>query len=757
MTDRRPKKNPLPTKAELLDFIRESPAPVGKREIARAFQIRGDDRQALKTMLRELAEEGELGRRRGGRLARGDALPEVTVLEIVGPDSDGELRARPATRPRDIDEDAEPAPIFIHRDRRRGPAPGPGDRVLARLSRLDGGAYEARIIRHLGGAPRRLVALFSRGDAGDRLLPVDRGDRHELVVPAGSAGGAKPGELVEARLLPGRRLGLREAAVVARLGKADDPRSASLIAIHRHEIPVEFDAAALREAETAPPPTLDHREDLRALPLVTIDDADARDFDDAVFAEPDSDPENAGGWHLVVAIADVAWYVRPDGALDKAARLRGNSVYFPDRVVPMLPERLSNDLCSLRPDEERPCVAVHIWIDRDGRKRRHFFTRALMRSAARLTYLQVQNARDGRADADTAPLVEPALAALFGAYDALQAARAKRGTLELDLPERRVRFAEDGAVAAIEPRPRYDSHRLIEEFMVAANICAAETLEHRRQPCMYRVHEEPAPAKIEALREFLDGLGHRLARGQRPRPGQFTALLRKVEGTPHAPAVNQAILRAQSQAVYSPENLGHFGLALERYGHFTSPIRRYADLLVHRALIRALGAGPGGLPKTADAAFAEIAAHISDTERRAATAERETMDRYVAAFLADRVGAQFAGRISGVTRAGLFVALDETGADGLVPLSSLTDDYYLLDEKTQSLVGRHAGRRFRMGEAVRVRLMEAVPLTGGLIFALADMAPGADRRPGRNPRGPRSGKGGGKGRGKAMKGKRRRG
>ncbi|MHA1114208.1 MAG: ribonuclease R, partial [Alphaproteobacteria bacterium] len=629
----------------------------------------------------------------------------------------------------------------VMRGRRAGPAPGPGDRILARLSRIADGDYEARIIRHLGGAPRRLLAMFERGPHGARLLPVDRRDRHELAVPKGSEGGAEPGELVEARLLRGRRLGLREAEVTRRIGRADAPGSASLIAIHRHEIPVDFPAEALEETAAAVPATMDHREDIRALPLITIDDADARDFDDAVFAEADPDADNPGGWHLIVAIADVAWYVRPGSALDEAARARGNSVYFPDRVVPMLPERLSNDLCSLRPGEDRPCVFVHIWIDSEGRKRRHFFARGLMRSAARLTYLQVQNARDGRPDSDTAPLAETTLAALFGAYDSLRKARHDRGTLDLDLPERRILFADDGRVAAIEPRSRYDSHRLIEEFMVGANICAAETLEHHRHPCMYRVHEEPAPAKIEVLRDFLDSLGHRFARDQRPRPSHFTALLHKVEGTPHAPAVNQAILRAQSRAAYSPENLGHFGLALERYGHFTSPIRRYADLLVHRALIRALDAGPGGLPKDADETFAETGVHISETERRATAAERETMDRYVAAFMADRVGARFAGRVSGVTRAGLFVALDETGADGLVPLGTMRDDYYRFDEKAQALVGRHTHRRYRMGDEVRVRLKEAIPLTGGMIFTLdgAEGEPGDAPEKSSRPHPPRAG------------------
>lgn len=734
---------PLPSKQELLDFIENSPTPVGKREIARAFHIRGADRVALKALLREIDSDGKLTVHRGRRISPPGALPEVTVLEIVGPDRDGDLMARPADTP----PGAPTARIHVaERGQDRGPALGPGDRVLARLKRLADGGYEARVMKRLAAAPQRVLAVFTKTENGARLVPVDRRDRQELNVPPGLEGPARPGDLVLARALPGRRLGLRDGEVIESLGTTNDPRAATLIALHRNDIPTEFAPKALTQARAAKPAPLDKRTDLRAIPLVTIDDADARDFDDAVWAEADRDPNNPGGWHLRVAIADVAWYVRPGDALDRTAYERGNSVYFPDRVVPMLPEELSNELCSLKPGENRPCMFVEMWIDGEGRKLRHFFGRGLMKSAARLTYIQVQTAADGHPDDAATPLVETVIKPLYGAYGALQHARTRRGTLELDLPERKVVLNEDGTIAGIQQRQRHDSHRLIEEFMIAANVCAAETLEHRRQPCMYRVHDEPAPAKIEALRDFLDSLGQTLARGQRLRPGDFTSILQRVENTPHAPAVNEAILRSQSQAVYSPDNLGHFGLALERYGHFTSPIRRYADLLVHRALISGLDLGAGGLPADAEESFVAIGEHISLTERRAAIAERDAVDRYTAAFLADRVGAIFAGRISGVTRFGLFVKLSETGADGLVPISTLPDDYYNHDEKRHSLVGRRSGRVYRMGDEVEVKLAEANALTGGMILEMSGSgARGATKRASkpaaRSPRRGSAGKG----------------
>jgi len=503
---------------------------------------------------------------------------------------------------------------------------------------------------------------------------------------------------------------------------------------------MDFPAAAVEEAEAAGPAPLDRREDLRTVPLVTIDGADARDFDDAVWAAPDVDPGNPGGLRLLVAIADVAWYVRAGAALDREAEKRGNSVYFPDRVVPMLPEALSAGLCSLRPQEDRPCLAVEMIIDRQGKKLRHRFLRGLMRSVARLTYGQVQAARDGRPDDATGPLLDSVIAPLYGGFEALLAARQKRGTLDLDLSERRV-FLVDGKVARIEPRARLDSHRLVEEYMIAANVAAAEALEAKRMPCMYRVHDAPDPAKIEALREFTASLGLSLAKGQVIRPAVFARLLEQARGTPYAAMINELVLRSQAQAVYSPANIGHFGLALPRYCHFTSPIRRYADLLVHRALIAAHGFGDDGLRPEDGARFPTIAEHISATERRAAAAERDAIDRYVAAFLAERVGDIFVGSVTGVTRFGLFVTLKDSGGSGIVPIGTLPSDFYDHDERRHCLVGRRWGRVYRLGETVGVRLVEATPITGGLVLQLVEDAAAGDERIGAagrsSPRRPR--------------------
>ncbi|GIK99286.1 MAG: ribonuclease R [Alphaproteobacteria bacterium] len=716
----RDRKAPFPTKEQVAEFIRESPIPVGKREIARAFGITGAERIPLKAMLKELEREGGVDRGRGRRLSQPGALPEITVVEITGTDPDGEVLAKPA-----VWKDDAPAPvIYMAPDRRGTPALARGDRVLARLARTGDRTYEGRPIRRIAGAPRRVLGIYERTADEGRLRPTDRRVKTDLRIARDDTAGARPGELVLAEVLHTHRMGWLQARVVERLGRMGEPRSVSLISIHEHDIPTEFPPAAIALAEAATVPPLGERADLRQVPLVTIDGADARDFDDAVFAEPDSDTSNKGGWHLIVAIADVARYVRPGDALDRAAYERGNSVYFPDRVVPMLPEALSNGLCSLRPHEDRACMAAHLWIDAEGNKLRHRFERALMRSSARLTYDQVQAARDGRPDEATAPLMTRVVAPLYGAFAALLAARTRRGTLDLDLPERQVAIGEDGKVAAIRTRTRYDSHRLIEEFMIAANVAAAETLEQRRWPCMYRVHDAPDPAKLEALREFLDSLGLKLARGQVIRPAAFTRLLAAAGRTPYATMVNELVLRTQSQAVYSPENIGHFGLALRRYAHFTSPIRRYADLLVHRALIGALdlpGAAEDWLPPEAGAQFEEIGAHISATERRAATAERDAVDRYTAAFLAERIGELFRGRVTGVTRFGLFVRLDESGGDGLVPVSSLATDFYDHDEARHALVGRRWGRVFSLGDRVSVRLIEAEPVTGGLVLELIEV------------------------------------
>ncbi len=707
----------FPSRDDILEFIGRHPGSVGKREIARAFKLDAGQRVRLKHVLRELKDEGLLGPARGKRLRPAGALPEVTVLDIVGPDADGELMARPAKW--NDGEDGPPPPVYVAPDKRRGAAPGPGDRVLARLRPVDHGAYEARIVRRLAGAPDTVLGVFAAAGPQGRVRPVDRRGGKEMIVAAEHRNGAEDGELVVVQPVPGRPFGLRAAKVVECLGGRTGARSATQIALRGRGIPVEFPADALEQAERAGPVDPGARTDLRGLPLVTIDGADARDFDDAVWAEPDTSPDNPGGWHLVVAIADVAWYVRPGDALDRAARQRGNSVYFPDRAVHMLPEALSAGWCSLRPREDRPCLAAHLWIDREGGLRRHRIQRAMMRSAARLTYEQVQAARDGNPDDTTRPLLDTVIAPLYGAFAALDRDRVNRGVLDLDLPERRVVLDDSGEVARIETRRRLDSHALIEAFMICANVAAAETLESRKRPCMYRVHDQPTAEKLESLRTFLATLGLNLARGQVIQPRQFNALLSKVAGTPHVHMVNEAVLRSQAQAEYGPDNYGHFGLALRRYCHFTSPIRRYADLLVHRALIRGLKPSAGALP--ADPGdFAELGAHLSVTERRAAAAERDAVDRYLASYMADKVGGTFAGRINGVTRFGLFVTLTESGADGLVPISTLPDDYYDHLSECHALRGRASGREFRLGQPVEVRLTEADAVTGSLVMSLSE-------------------------------------
>jgi len=568
-----------------------------------------------------------------------------------------------------------------------------------------------------------VVGVFHRSRVGGTVAPADRRNRDEYRVAERDVGGAADGELVRVEQLPAGDRGSPRARVVERLGHSSDPGAVSLLAIASYDIPTEFPIAAIAEAEAAPPASLAGRSDLRDLALVTIDGADARDFDDAVWAEPDPDPENRGGWHIVVAIADVAWYVRPGTALDREARRRGNSVYFPDRVVPMLPEILSNELCSLNPGVDRLCLAAHLWIDAAGRKRRHRFERGLMRSIARLTYEQIQAAQEGHNEGGLS-LPRERVAALFGAYTALAAARANRGTLELDIDEDRVVLDSEKQPVAIVRTRRLDSHRLIEEFMILANVAAAEELETRRQSCMYRIHDAPDPEKLEELRVILDEIGipgFRLSRGQAPKPEMFNRILRRAAAAPATAAlVSELVLRCQAQAVYSTKNIGHFGLALRRYAHFTSPIRRYADLVVHRALAAdASGHSSGPVPVVADREEMDaIAEHISATERRAAAAERAAFERYRAIVLARSIGRIFAGRISGVAEFGLFVTAAENGADGLVPISTLPGDYYECDKQAHRLIGRRSGRIFRLGDEVTVRLVEADAVGGRVVFRI---------------------------------------
>ena len=710
------KRAPFPTKDQVAEFIESSDQPVGKREIARAFHIKGDDRPRLKALLRELADDGVLERSAGRRFGPPDSLPAVAVLTISRISDDGDLLAVPARR----DPDAKPPRIHVVENRKIGGQLSAGDRVLAKLRRLEADRYEAAIIRKLDRqSASRIVGVFSeRAEGGGSVSPADKRNDRLISIDRNGRAGASDGDLVVVLLEPSGRMGPRRATIDQILGRADDPAMISRIAIAAAGIPDQFPEAAIRQAEAAKPPQLGDRADLRNVHLVTIDDADARDFDDAVWAEPDANPANKDGWHLIVAIADVAAYVPPESALDKEARRRGNSCYFPDRVVPMLPEALSNGLCSLVPGEDRACMAVHLTIDSSGHIKRYDFVRGLMRSVARLTYEQVQRAVDGQPDDATGPLLEGVITPLYGAFRCLAQARESRGTLELDVPERRFVLDDRGQVTDISQRERLDSHRLIEEFMIAANVAAARALQDHGIGGLFRVHDAPERSRLMALRDFLQPLGYALSLGQVAQPRMFTQILARAAGRPESETVSEMVLRAQSQAVYQQDNIGHFGLALPAYVHFTSPIRRYADLMVHRALIRALGLGKDGAGDAELSQLAAIGDHLTMTERRAAAAERDAGDRYTAAYLARHVGQRLTGRVTSVTRFGLFVRLDDSGGDGLVPIRTLPDDYYDLDERSQALVGRRWGRVYQLGAPVAVRLVEANPVTGSTVLAL---------------------------------------
>jgi ribonuclease R len=708
--------NPIPSKDQIRQWISENPGLVAKRDIAKAFGIKGDGKIELKRLLKELESDGALVRKRRS-YREADKLPPVSILTILAPDAEGDLFAQAMEWTGD---GAAPRILFIAR--KGDEALGAGDRILARLHEVTGHdyMYEARLIRKIGANPLKVLGIYRAGSEGGRILPIDKGSDKEWRVAREMTLGAKDGELVEGEQTGPKRLGLPQARITSILGDPSGAKAVSLIAIHQHGIPDHFPDAVIREAEAAKPVTLKNREDLRDIALLTIDPIDARDRDDAVCAMPDPNPRNPGGHILWVAIADVANYVRPGSALDAEARHRGNSTYFPDRVVPMLPDILSGDLCSLHEHVDRACLAVQMVIDAQGHKLSHRFVRGLMRSQASLNYAQVQDAVDGRPDDITAPLLDT-ITPLYAAYNALKLARGLRQPLELDLPERKIVLDDDGNVLSVAFPERLDAHRLIEEFMVLANVAAAEELIRLKSPLLFRVHEEPSVEKLDALRDVAEASGFTLAKGQVLKTAHLNRLLEQAKDTDFGELMNITTLRSMTQAYYHPENFGHFGLALRSYAHFTSPIRRYSDLIVHRALIAGHRWGDDGLSPGDVERMAETAKLISDTERRSMTAERDTTDRYLAAFLANRVGAEFTGRISGVQRFGLFVRLDDTGADGLIPIRSVGREFFHYDQNSQTLMGADTGTMIGIGQRVVVRLAEAVPVTGGLLLDLISL------------------------------------
>ncbi len=752
----------LPTREQILDFIATSDVPAGKREIAKGFGLSAQDKIGLKALLKDMADEGLIDSAPGRAFHKMGGIPKVTVLRIADVDDGGNVWAVPER----WEAEGVPPPRLRVRERKRG-ALGVGERILARTEEA-GNGWIAHPMKVLAPASEQVLGVL-REEAGRLWLTgVDKRERREFAVA--DAGGAAPGDLVLAELA-GKPPKIA-ARVVSKLGDPFAARSFSLIAIHKLGIPDVFSQEALDEAERVSKlPLGEGREDLRDLPIVAIDPEDARDHDDAVWAEADDDPANVGGWKAIVAIADVSFYVRPKSEVDREARRRGNSVYFPDRVVPMLPEILSAEVCSLKEGADRAALACHLRIGKDGSLKSWRFTRAVVRIAANLAYEEAQAIIDGMASNDAplsdgsissdspsilsdspspspqrklgSPSTEDALAArdpsvrwddgrvddervaaslvpLWACWHALAKARDARAPLDLDLPERRVVLDEQGRIMSVSPRERLDAHRLIEDYMIAANVAAAKALEAKKAPVMYRIHEPPSREKLAALKEYLETFDVPFALGQVVRPATFNHIIERIGDADFRPQVMEQILRTQTQAYYAPGNHGHFGLSLGSYAHFTSPIRRYADLLVHRSLVSAYGLGEGGLPADDAANMESVGEIISRLERRAMEAERDTTDRYVAAFLSERVGQVMDVRITGVTNFGFFATVEGIGGDGLMPVRDLGGEYFRFDEGARTLTGEHSGDVFAQGQTLELRLAEANPVSGALRFEMPE-------------------------------------
>jgi ribonuclease R len=762
----------LPSRKQILDFIASSGQPAGKREIARAFHLSGQDKIDLKRLLKDMADEGLIDSSPGRAFHKSGGVPKVTVLRVQAIDDSGAAWAVPEQ----WQAEAKPPRLrLIERGKRS--ALGIGDRVLARTEERDGG-FVAHPMKKLERAAELVLGVVRREGERFWLSPVDKRERRELFISERKD--AEPGDLVLCEV-SGRppRVSARVDAV---LGDPFAPKSFSLIAIHKHGLPADFSKEAIDEAHRVSTLPLGEREDLTHLPIVAIDPEDARDHDDAIWAEPDGE----GGWNAIVAIADVSFYVRPGSELDREARARGNSVYFPDRVVPMLPEELSADICSLKEGEDRAAMACHLKISKEGEIKSWRFTRAKVCIAANIAYEDAQGAIDasdykslpldgggqggGEAGDITPPqplpiegrgfdeeievssptcwmppiqpiegpvpqeLVDKALKPLWGCWRALYAARQKRDPLELDLPERRVMLDEKGRITSIAPRDRLDAHRLVEDYMIAANVAAARALEAKKAPVMYRVHEPPSREKLVALKDYLATFGIEFALGQVIKPGTFNRIIERVGDSDGREEIMEQLLRTQMQARYGPERLGHFGLALATYAHFTSPIRRYADLLVHRALVSAYKMGEGGLPPADAEKFEQIGEQISMLERRAMEAERETIDRYVAAYLADQVGQLVQCRITGVQPFGFFATVEDLGGDGLLLAKDLGQQYFRYDEAARALVGDESGDTYRVGQRLTLRLAESNPVSGALRFELPEGSYGGASAPIRRDR-----------------------
>lgn len=715
------KKNDSTTdiRQEILNTIKASDHPLTKNQIAKILGLKGDQRVILKQVLKELYQSGDVVRGSKRRLivdpsTKSTGIDDIITVEVFDVDEEGDLLARPAEWAED-----EKSPLVrlvnLHPSYKRGrSALGIASKVIARIIKQKSDEWQATVIRRLEKDQKIFMGIFSPNRHGGYLSSCNRKDSFNGAhLNHAQAQGLKPGDVVKFSISH-----RHEIKIISRLGSIDDPHIFSELAIHTFNLPYEFSTDALKIANTGKVPALGNRTDYRGIDLVTIDGEDARDFDDAVWAEADTDSGNVDGWRAIVAIADVSYYVRAGSALDREAYERGNSVYFPDRVVPMLPEALSNDLCSLRPNEDRACMVIEMIITSHGKLKSHRVKRGLMRSRARLTYRQVQNALNGTFDDTTEVLHDNVIKPLYGVYKSLLKAREQRGTLDLDVPERQILFDKQGDVKDIILRERFDSHKLIEELMIAANVAAAKTLIAKNWPCMFRIHDKPDAVRVENLRHILKQLKVGFAKASSPEPCQFNTLLHEVKDHKYERMINDLVLRSQTQAKYSPENVGHFGLSLSHYAHFTSPIRRYSDLIVHRCLISALELGEDGYEsKPTD--LDKLGDHISQTERTAAQAEREVSDRFAISYVSNKIGEIFKTIIVGVNRAGLFVEIPASGAQGFIPKHSLGSDFHF-DEQNHRFIGRRTKASFQLGDTIEALLVEANVVTNSLSFRLAN-------------------------------------
>ena len=706
----KPYKHPIPSPNQIIDFLTEAGRPQKADDILKAFDLKGQRmRSLLIEKLHAMVRTGRILENRSGEYLLTSKLDLVTGTVSGHRDGFGFV----------IRDDGEPDDVYLSAREMRPLFDG--DRIAIRVVGTDRrGRAEGELVDVLDRGTREVAGQFIRERGIGLVIPDNPKLVHRILIPKGESGRAKPGQIVVAEILDyPTHVQQATGRIIDVIGAPDEKGIATDIAIHSHAIPYKWPRSVLDEIEqygsNVPSKAKHGRTDLRSVDLVTIDGADARDFDDAVYCERAGD-----GWRLLVAIADVSHYVEIGSGLDNEATRRGTSVYFPDRVVPMLPEVLSNGLCSLNPKVDRLCMVCEMLVNAEGKVTRSTFFEGVMRSKARLTYSQVNQLLEGKAKNAVPKDLHTPIRELHALYKVFAKARGRRGAIEIDLPQTKFKLNKDGEIDKIEVVPRNDAHRLIEECMIAANVEAAKFLKKHRIPGLYRVHPRPDPDRFDELRLYLVSLGLKVAHPEHVQPRDFTKIIRQTAARPDATAIMMTMLRSLTHAAYSPANIGHFGLALESYAHFTSPIRRYPDLLVHRAIRHIVRGGKPGRYEYGGREMERLGAITSAHEKRAEEATREVEAWLKCQYMEQHLGDEFDGVITGVTNFGVFVQITELLVDGLVHVTSLSNDYYKFDAGTQSLVGERTGRKFRLGDAMRVQVNKVDMETRRIDFRPAD-------------------------------------